>query len=81
MTSTSSTMQNENALDPRSPVRAVRRVIAPPVQFLGFWAAVSLPFLYAPLLFDGLVGTELTVFVGLLVFHVVALVVGHGYRR
>lgn len=81
MASAPSTIRGENAIDLGSVVTATRRAIAPPIQFLGFWAAVSLPFLYLPLLSDGLLETELTVFVGLLVLHVTALVVGHGYRR
>ncbi|WP_458210666.1 hypothetical protein [Haladaptatus sp. NG-SE-30] len=81
MASTPSTLRNENAIDFQFAATMARRVIAPPVQFLGFWAAVSIPFLYLPLLPGGLPGTELTVFVSLLAFHVAALVIGHGYRR
>ncbi len=70
-----------DGVDARSLTMAVRRVVAPPVQFVGFWAAISLPFLYLPLLSGGLDGAELTVFVGLLALNVVALFVGHGHRR
>jgi hypothetical protein len=52
-----------------------------PVRFVGFWAAVALPFLYVPLLFDGIDGGRVLVFLGLLVANAVALVVGHDYRR
>lgn len=53
-----------------------------PVRFLGFWAAIALPFLYVPLLFDGIdSGSRAVVFLGLLALNAVALVVGHNHRR
>ncbi len=81
MSSAPSTIRNENAIDLQSSMTAARRAIALPVRFVGFWAAVSLPFLYLPLLADGLPGAELPAFVTLLVIHVAALVVGHDHRR
>lgn len=58
-----------------------RRLFVPPLRFIGFWAAVALPFLYLPLLFEGLAPNEATVFVGLLSFHALTLVVGHEYGQ
>lgn len=60
--------------------RGLRRVTSP-VQFVGFWTAVSLPFLYVPLLYGGLAGEEAAVFLQLLCLNAVALVLGHGYGR
>lgn len=57
------------------------RLVAAPLRFVGFWAAVALPFLYVPLLLDGLEGQQTLVFGALLAANALALVVGHGYRR
>ncbi len=56
-------------------------VVAAPLRFIAFWAAVALPFLYLPLLVGGLRGQQVTVFVGLLFANVVALVIGHEHGR
>jgi hypothetical protein len=63
--------------------RSVERLfdaVAAPLRFVGFWAAVAMPFLYLPLLFGGLTGGEAVVFAALLATNVLSLVVGHGYR-
>ncbi|WP_128476344.1 hypothetical protein [Halorussus pelagicus] len=53
-----------------------------PVEVLGFWSAVALPFLYVPLLFNGISSQgELLTFVGLLALNVAALLAGHGHKR
>ncbi|GAA0227636.1 hypothetical protein ACFFQF_11870 [Haladaptatus pallidirubidus] len=52
-----------------------------PLQFVGFWSAVALPFFYVPLLIDGLAGAEITVFLSLLACHIVALFAGHSYGQ
>lgn len=62
-------------------VRLSLAVVVAPLRFLSFWAAVALPFLYLPLLVGGLEGQQVTVFVALLLANLVALVVGHEYRR
>ncbi len=51
------------------------------VRAAGFWGAVTLPFLYLPLLFTG-IGTavEFGAFLSLLVAHAVALLVGRSYN-
>ncbi|WP_380678032.1 hypothetical protein [Salinigranum sp. GCM10025319] len=57
------------------------RLVAAPLRFVGFWAAVALPFLYLPLLLGGLEGGETFVFGLLLALNALALVVGHGHRQ
>jgi len=54
-------------------------VLTAPLRFVAFWTAVTLPFLYLPLLLGGLEGSEPTVFLVLLAANVVALFLGHGY--
>lgn len=56
-------------------------LLGAPIQFLAFWLAVTLPFLYLPLLVRGLQGEQVTVFVTLLALNLAALVVGHGHGR
>ncbi|WP_266079098.1 hypothetical protein [Haladaptatus caseinilyticus] len=58
----------------------VAQVVVFPIQFIGFWASVSLPLFYVPLLFTGF-KPEISIFVALLVIHLISLVVGHGYGR
>ena len=57
------------------------RLVAAPLRFVGFWAAVALPFLYLPLLIGGLDGQETLVFGLLLTLNALALVAGHGHRQ
>ena len=53
-----------------------------PVEAVGFWSAVALPFLYLPLLFTGIASQgELLTFLGLLALNLAALLAGHGYKR
>jgi hypothetical protein len=68
--------------DPRpdadSLYRAISRNLQHSVETLGFWAAVTTPFLHLPLLFSGLeTGVEVTAFCSLVVVNAVALLVGH----
>ncbi|WP_267640362.1 hypothetical protein [Haloarchaeobius amylolyticus] len=52
-----------------------------PVRMMGFWAAVSLPFLNVALLTVGLdTPTKSALFVALLLLNLVALAVGHTYQ-
>lgn len=60
---------------------AVIERIAHVLRALAFWTAVVLPFLYLPLLLEGLTGQEWIALGGLLAMNVVALVVGHEYAR
>ncbi|MFB6268114.1 MAG: hypothetical protein ABEI31_10675 [Halodesulfurarchaeum sp.] len=53
-----------------------------PVEALGFWAAVALPFVYLPLVITGLeTGSEQLAVALLLGAHVVALYLGRHYNR
>ncbi|UPV74922.1 hypothetical protein M0R89_02370 [Halorussus limi] len=53
-----------------------------PFEVLGFWSAIALPFLYVPLLFNGISSTgESLTFVGLLALNFAALLAGHGHKR
>jgi len=53
-----------------------------PVEAIGFWAAVALPFLYLPLLLTGIsTDGELITFLGLLALNVAALLAGHDHNR
>lgn len=59
-----------------------REALVRPIQIVAFWTAVALPFLHVPLLLYGLETTpELYTFFGLLAINLVALFVGHGYKR
>lgn len=56
-------------------------VLFRPLEALGFWAAVVLPFVYVPLIVAGVHTTSEAAAVAVLVtVHVLALVVGHRYR-
>ena len=52
-----------------------------PIEALGFWSAIALPFLYVPLVVSGLQtsGTRYA-FALLIALHVVSLVVGREYH-
>ncbi len=70
-----------NELVDTQPLGRSLAVVAAPLRFVAFWAAVALPFLYVPLLVGGLEGQQLAVFVGLLATNAAALVLGHEYGR
>lgn len=78
-------MSTMNSSVPNTALESVREqfgtVLVRSIEAVAFWLAVALPFLYLPLLVNGISGQEAAVFVGLLVANVVALVVGHDYRR
>ena len=64
------------------PPRWLPRSLAEPVQYLGFWSAIALPFIHIPLLFQGLDGPHVTLaFFSLLAANLLALYVGHGYNQ
>ncbi|WP_458188088.1 hypothetical protein [Haladaptatus sp. NG-WS-4] len=78
------TLQNDRAsnfelLIPRTIAQTAVRKLFTPVQFLSFWLAVALPFVYLPLLYHEPLTTGM--FGILLVLNLVAVVVGHGYGR
>lgn len=88
-------MSNSSPTVPREPFARLREVIetAPntvrfglrivtyPIQFVAFWLAVALPFLYLPLLHGGLQAGQTAAFGSLLAVNAAALVVGHGHSR
>jgi hypothetical protein len=56
--------------------------LAGPIRQAGFWTAIVLPFLYVPLLVTGLsTAAETGLFLGFLAVNLLALYVGHAYRR
>jgi len=55
-------------------------VLYAPVQFAGFWTAVLLPFVTAPMLATGLASEHMVAFAALIVANLVALVLGRGYN-
>nr|WP_255194507.1 hypothetical protein [Natronobeatus ordinarius] len=60
----------------------VSPTLAKPVRVASFWTAIVLPFLYVPLLATGLSDSaETLTFLGLLALNLLALYVGHSYRR
>lgn len=54
-----------------------------PLQFVAFWMAIALPFLYVPLLIETQLQTtaEAATFLALLGLNVLALLVGHSHQR
>lgn len=52
-----------------------------PARALAFWLAVALPLVYLPLLASGAERLHAETFLVLLVANILALVVGHNYRR
>lgn len=59
-----------------------RNALTIPLEVVGFWTAVVLPFLYVPLLTTGIsTQGELLTFVGLVALNAAALLAGHDHRR
>lgn len=54
-----------------------------PLEFVGFWMAIALPFLYVPLLVETQLQTsaQTATFLALLGLNVLALFVGHSHKR
>jgi len=62
--------------------RYQEHALTTPIEVVGFWSAIALPFLYVPLLFAGISSqAELLTFVGLLALNVAALLAGHDHNR
>ncbi|ELY44013.1 hypothetical protein C494_18018 [Natronorubrum bangense JCM 10635] len=56
--------------------------LAGPIRTTGFWGAIVLPILYLPVLITGLsTSFEASLFLGLIILHLLALYVGHAHRR
>lgn len=68
------------------PTRIVERIPSPEdinsqTQAAAFWASIALPALYLPLLWTGLSSGEVVLFLALVGVNVVALILGHDYKR
>ena len=56
--------------------------LKPPVQFVSFWAAITLPFAHLGILAQGIESlSALSLFLGLLTLNLLALYLGHGYNQ
>ena len=77
MATSRSNQRSENTT--ASPLRVVVLLFVRPVQFLAFWLAVCLPFVYMPL-FAARVLTAPTVLVACLGANVLALLCGHPHN-
>ena len=55
-------------------------VLYRPVQFVGFWTAILLPFVTFPMVATGVASEQLIPFAALVVANLVALVLGRGYK-
>jgi hypothetical protein len=61
--------------------RYQEHTLTTPLEVVGFWSAIALPFLYVPLLLAGIsTQGELLTFIGLLALNVAALLAGHGHK-
>jgi len=58
---------------------AGRTIAIEPVRALAFYAAIAFPFVYLPLLANGVTTEQLSVLIGLLLANAAALVLGHGH--
>lgn len=77
---------SDSALHKQSPhvdaLQGLSWQLQPALATVAFWIAVGLPALYLPLLVAGVDTTSgLTVFLGLVCLHLMALLAGHTHRR
>lgn len=76
------TNELRTALADAEQVEAVGQSIANQVRGVAFWTAVTLPFLYVPLLATGLeTSNQVTAFLALLLCNALALLVGHSHLQ
>lgn len=79
--STTPALVTEQIADSMATALGHTDVLFRPLEALGFWAAVALPFVYVPLIVTGVeTSAEILAVATLVVAHVVALVVGHRHR-
>lgn len=79
---TNKTPRNETESSPGSDkpslYRTIGRTVRGSVETLGFWTAVTMPFLHLPLLFSGLErNVEIIAFLSLVTINAIALLIGH----
>lgn len=81
--SSASPYESDSAATSPQPIgaRFVNEFCVPAVQFVGFWAAVLLPFVLVGLLANGAVVERPSLAGSLLGANLVALVLGQGYNR
>ena len=75
---------DESADGPRETgsLEAIAPTLAPPIRKTGFWVAIVLPFLYLPVLANGLSSRrETAIFLVLLGVNLGALYIGHAYKQ
>lgn len=61
--------------------RQVAGLMTGTVKATAFWAAIAIPMTYPVLLYMGLEGTVGMLFVALLLANLIALLLGHDYKR
>ena len=81
--SSASPFRSESAAEIRQwiPARALEHVLRSPVQFVGFWAAVVLPFVLVALVATGHATQQPAVAGGLVAGNLLGLLLGRGYNR
>jgi hypothetical protein len=78
----SNSSTNEWFALPNESLTDIRESILTPVRGMAFWTAITLPFLYLPLLAYGLESSATRLaFLALVACNAVALVVGHSYSQ
>jgi hypothetical protein len=65
----------------RLPARSLERLVRSPLRFVGFWAAVVLPFVLLALVASGLATQHPTVAGGLVAGNLAGLLLGRGYKQ
>jgi uncharacterized membrane protein len=71
---------NDHPSRNRSTMQAACRHAVRHTKVAMFWSAIVLPLGYLPLLIGGLSNIETTVFIGLIVFNIIALYIGHDHQ-
>ncbi len=80
--SSASPLRSESAASTRwLPAASIERVLRSPVQFVGFWAAIVLPFVLVAMLATGQATQHPSLAGGLLASNLAGLLLGRGYNR
>jgi hypothetical protein len=81
--SSASPLRSESAASTQQwlPAASIERVLRSPFQFVGFWAAIVLPFVFVAMLATGQATQHPTLAGGLLASNLVGLLLGRGYNR
>jgi len=62
-------------------VQSLQSALEPPIQFVGFWTAVLIPFVLLALVASGVAQQSPLLLAGLLATDIFGLVLGKGYKR